>query len=174
MEYKYPQIDRTTGYAWLRGFIPFGSLSKSPRLSSFVQTLPTSTRGWRSPVKTINSILVSLRAMCSTYVLVCHSTLRHSIHNVVFLSSTKQVVWSNATAIIAMVANQLPFWNRAISKFIRNPMRQTIFTTNSKTAVTISRSRPFPTSFSFTNLTPKLFFDSHYHNNNITTHNHAI
>ena len=165
MEYKYPQIDRSTGYAWnkeLGRFISFSSLSKSPRLSSSVQTYPTSTRGWRSPIKTINRIFVSLRTVCSAYILIAHSTFRHCIRNIVFLCSKKKMVWSNTTAVIAMMTNQLSFWNLAISKFIRNPVSQIVFRTNPETTIPISVSRPLPTSFSLSNVFPKLFFSSHY------------
>ena len=44
------------------------------------------------------------------------------ISNVINASANKKMVWSNARRVVAMVANDLAFWNRAISQFPRNAM----------------------------------------------------
>ena len=164
MEYNYAQV--SGGYRWnSRRFISLRPFSKSPRFSSSIQTLSTNTNSWLQPIGVFRSIFMFLRAMCSTYVLVCHSALRHSILNIVFLCSKKQVVWANAFSVVALMANKKTFWYLSVAKSVRKTMCVKVFLFG-KRKYTVSLlpniPLPLPTKLTLNNFFPKPFFNSHY------------
>ena len=91
------------------------------------------------------------------------TTLGMHIGNVVYGGTKKQVVRSDATGIVAVMADEQSPVERAIGNFIGEPMRVDYTGLRVKTTVTfgVSGACPQPAGLGLANILPKAFFDGH-------------
>lgn len=90
----------------------------------------------------------------------CTTPLSVPVLSIVGMGAEKQMIGIDARRVIALMASDQPWWNRAIGQFIRHTMRRGLFVVEPVHPVSggATSARPEPTALRLADVRPETFF----------------